>query len=420
MTAAQHTVAVENARFAMTMRVLVTVATVAAVTAALGAQPVLPPIRPIGPVVRVSAHGLLRSAATARQFPDGRVIVGDLVDKRVVILDATLQHRTTVGDTTATGSAATFLAGVIPYRGDSTVLVDREAVALVLVDSHGTVARVTAMLRPNDIGQLYGGPYGTPAFDPLSRLIYRASAWLPFDPQRGPSEADSAAIVRLNLQTRAVDTIARYRIVPARLRQTRGPNGEFRVVSLCDPMPTSDDWGVLSDGTVAVVRGRDYHVELHSIDGQVRVGPKVPYAWRRLTEADKIAFRDSVIASMTAKYEALEAQDSLQRRRLGLDVRRGPRFECSPASEMPDYRPPFGDNEIRGSIVRVDREDNLWIRTNTVSNGGPVYDVVNREGRLVDRVRLPFGRSIAGFGDKTVLMAVIDGESVLIEVARMK
>ena len=64
-------------------------------------------------------------------------------------------------------------------------------------------------------------------------------------------------------------------------------------------------------------------------------------------------------------------------------------------SELPDYKPAF----FAGS-VRVDTEGNLWIRTipTKAVPGGPVYDVIGRNGALIERVQIPEGRTIAGFG----------------------
>jgi hypothetical protein len=68
----------------------------------------------------------------------------------------------------------------------------------------------------------------------------------------------------------------------------------------------------------------------------------------------------------------------------------------APLGEMLDYYPP-----IRERSVRADRDNNIWIlpTTTAYSNSGElVYDVVNRAGKLFERVRIPEGRSITGFG----------------------
>jgi hypothetical protein len=63
-------------------------------------------------------------------------------------------------------------------------------------------------------------------------------------------------------------------------------------------------------------------------------------------------------------------------------------------SELPDYAPPFASG-----AVRADEDGNLWIlsRPAKVVDGGPIYDVVNKSG-LVDRVQIPKGMTLAGFG----------------------
>jgi hypothetical protein len=92
-----------------------------------------------------------------------------------------------------------------------------------------------------------------------------------------------------------------------------------------------------------------------------------------------------------------------------------PAINMVPISEIPDYRPAFGTG-----AMKADLDGNLWIRTSKVHNGGPVYDVVNRRGVLIDRVAFPFGRVIAGFGAGVVYMGVRDDKGARLELARMR
>jgi sugar lactone lactonase YvrE len=85
-------------------------------------------------------------------------------------------------------------------------------------------------------------------------------------------------------------------------------------------------------------------------------------------------------------------------------------------TELPDYRPAFGPG-----ATRVDADGNLWIRTSQNVDARPVYNVVNREGALVDRVQLPKNRVLAGFGaGGTVYLAVRDGTTAHLEAARVR
>jgi hypothetical protein len=65
------------------------------------------------------------------------------------------------------------------------------------------------------------------------------------------------------------------------------------------------------------------------------------------------------------------------------------------ASELPDYKPVFGTGS-----VKADMDGRLWVRTipTKATTGGAIYDVIDRSGKLVDRVQVPAGTTIAGFG----------------------
>jgi hypothetical protein len=67
-----------------------------------------------------------------------------------------------------------------------------------------------------------------------------------------------------------------------------------------------------------------------------------------------------------------------------------------PLSEVADYYPP-----IRPGAAMPDLDGNLWILPTTSKqsqHGELVYDIVNTKGELFERVRLPVGRLVAGFG----------------------
>ena len=93
-----------------------------------------------------------------------------------------------------------------------------------------------------------------------------------------------------------------------------------------------------------------------------------------------------------------------------------PPFSFVPPYELPDYRPAFSTG-----ASKADTQGNLWIRTSEAKDGRPVYDVVNEQGKLIDRVQLPPFRTIAGFGPGVVYMGVVDATgSVHLERARIK
>ncbi len=85
-----------------------------------------------------------------------------------------------------------------------------------------------------------------------------------------------------------------------------------------------------------------------------------------------------------------------------------------PPKDLADYRPAF-----KQGATRVDTDGNLWVRTTTPSEKGPIYDVISGKGELIDRVRLPFGRVISGFGPGEAYLGVLDDKGARLERARI-
>jgi hypothetical protein len=440
---------------------------VAAIASSLGAQQPLPPIHPLGPALATTSEPLA-AVTQVRALPGGRVIVHDLTGRRVIMLDSTLKSVTVIADTTsATGNAyGSRLGGLIAYRGDSTLFVDPQSISMLVIDPNGKIVRTMAAPMPNEVGQLIGGPNGTPGFDAQGRLVYRAQIRPPANFSKAPPPGgmfampelpESSIVVRVDLKTRKVDTAATFRIPKIKLEMTRDDNGRVMVNTTVNPMPWTDDWAMLSDGTLAIVRGQDYRVDLVSADGHVIHAPKLEFDWQRLTDEDKVKILDSArvaIENMRATQLAAQAQASGVDAKAAADSGKGSTrqrpqadgggnmvitmrgdgpaggpgggptsfgFTMPPVSmvtpaEMPDYRPVFRQGASRG-----DADGNLWIRTSKVVNGGTVYDVINNKGELKDRILIPPGRVIAGFGPGGVVyMGVVDGFVAHLERARVK
>ena len=446
----------------------------------------LPPVRQLGPVTAVAKEPL-GAVSSVRHLPDGRVLVNDILGRRVVLFDSSLSTVTVVADTTsATANAyGTRPGGLIAYRGDSTLFVDPASLSMLLIDPNGKIARV--MSAPSDVGFLIGGPFGNPGFDPKGKLVYRAPPNFFRGPPPGggsgnglpqiPTPPDSAALVRFDLGTRKPDTATFFKTPKINLTITRSADGGIRVNSVVNPLPQGDDWALLPDGTIALVRTKDYHVDWLNTDGTVTASPKIPFQWERLSDEAKVAFIDSAkiaIEKARASGQILVtggpqmvlrggpdgAAGGAQRAAPGGDAPRrdgataGPTPAPAPngqpgtatitaggnttvtavgpgggafggplptltlvsPSELPDYKPAFAPGS-----TRADADGNLWIRTSQNVDARPVYDVIDRKGSLIDRVQLPANRVLVGFGQGGVVyLAVRDGSTAHLERARVR
>ncbi len=443
----------------MTFR-LASIFALAALAAPLAAQQAIPPIRPLGPVVRVSPTDLLGSVSAVRPLPNGGAIVNDLTRRQLIVLDTLFNKASVIADTTpaTANSYSSRMAGLISYRGDSSLFIDPQSLSMLVIDGKGEVVRVMAVPRPQDATFMIGGPFGTPGVDPQGRIVYRGFVMpnmrgmnmqgppQPGQPFRGPQMADTAPVYRVNLQTRALDTAAYFKIPSTNVSMTQDDRGAMRITMQTNPMPVVDDWALMPDGRIAVVRGKDYHVDWRGTDGLWSATPRIPYNWERLDDDAKEKFIDSVKVEVEKQREAMNramqngvnnanaimgGAASGQPMRVEMRIEGGggggsrpqqgvqqitaPTVNFVAAKELPDYRPAF-----RTGAVRADGEGNLWVRTTAPSDAGPIYDVINGKGELVDRVKLPFGRVISGFGKDVVFMGVQDEKGARLEMARIK
>ena len=401
-----------------------------------------------------------------RQLRDGGVLINDGVRRRLVKLDDKLANSSVVVDSVSVGgnSYGPRAAPLIPYLADSTLFVDGTSLALLVLDPRGQVSHVMSAPKPQDLRFLAGGASGV---DAQGNLIYRGAMVMTQNRMQGSPSAsggmapmavqppDSAPILRANFDTRGVDTIGRVKIQSGtRINVSQGPDGKMALKSTINPLSTVDDWAVLSDGSIAFVRGHDYHIDWIRPDGTTASSPKLPFDWKRLTDDDKQKLVDSARAAVdkaaadakanAAKPGASAGAADMERvaaamgasmgggggggggmqvitMRVGGDASGGgagggapqmfstgpgggmgpAQVEFVPLSEIADYYP-----AIRSGAAKADLDGNLWILPTTSAQakaGELVYDVVNNRGELWQRVRLPIGRSIAGFGKNGVV-----------------
>jgi hypothetical protein len=325
----------------------------------------------------------------------------------------------------------------------------------MVLDQKGRFVRALALPRPQDFAALNSSASG---FDAKGRLVFQGGR--PENPPSGTNPpnptapgmdfSDSLPILRADLDTRQVDTISWIARPMMKLTTQKASGGAITTIYTIDPLQGVDDWAVLSSGVLAFVRGHDYHVDWIDGDGPARSSSKLPFDWKRLTDTDKQKLSDSLRAvqdTLLAKgYPAAEytlrgptnceppdggrgapgggggvgrggrgggepgpppPQDAkcFERLRTTLPAVGPPVFarpampplaELYRANPISDYLPP-----IRINTTIADLDNNVWIlpRTSTLSRRGElVYDVVNAKGVLFQRVRLPLGRAIAGFG----------------------
>jgi hypothetical protein len=377
-----------------------------AAAAATAQQPAQIPIHKVTMLASTDS-GVIANVYMIHVRPDGNVLLNDGNMHRLLLFDATLKTYRILADTA--GAAPSFGAGtggLLPFPGDSTAFVDRVSQGLVIIDAAGTFGRVVAPPVVADMIFFGSSAYGVPGFDARGRLHYRGqlrpSATGPTKSDTVYTLPDSAPVISANFEDRKLDTVVMMRVPKRQLMYhnvTSGGSSFYFSSEIINPLPVTDEWAYFPDGTVAIVRGHDYHIDWFLADGSRKSTPKMPFDWRRLTDADKVRMVDSVQHALDSAYDASAARLAEQNRtagRSGTTGMQAPKATIIKPTELPDYYPPVRSS----SQMRVDLDGNLWIMptTSLQAKGGTLFDVVNRNGEIIERVQFPEGRNLHGFG----------------------
>ena len=354
----------------------------------------LPPVRPLGPIVATAADAL-GSVPSVRSLSDGRVLVSDLTRRRLVILDSMLAHPQPV--LTPGGAAST----VFPARGgtlfslpgDTTLVLDAAGASFVVVSGDGNVVRVEAVPRASDANVLMNALLGQPVLDSTGRLIYRVQPF-PTGFSRASGNLifpDSSPIVAVNFDTRHRDTVAFMKTPPtAPTVSTVDADGTRHFITVTQPFELTDEWVALPNGAIAIIRWQDYHVDWVLPGGKRTSSAKTAWNWVRLTDEEKTRLIDSLKAR-NAKADTLT-----NRTNANPGVKLAWETMTKSPSEVPDYPPPFIPR-----ATRVDPDGRIWVLERgkiATPSTGLIYDIIDHDGQIVDRVQAPPNAAVIGFG----------------------
>lgn len=399
---------------ATTSTVVMAVALIAASSARSNAQaPSRPiPIRSVTAIVESSEPFL--ASPSIRPLPGDRLLVNDQRGKRLIVFDSAMKSFTIMADsagTTATPYPNVALVNpLVRFVGDSSIMMDFESRAFIVIDPDGKMARPMAPVKAGDL--MFGSrPWsGKSASDKLGRVIFTGSVTRPQAKPGDPpitDTRDTISIVRADFNNRTTDTIGFFSVPRTPETVFGTTNGKPSATSTINAgLSGPDEFAVLSDGTLAIVREHDYVVDWVDADGKKSSTGKLPFEWVRQTDAMKQARIDSmkhVIDSMSAAGTPYGRIFRSSRSSDGSNVRRDtiiPTIVFTPLGTMADYPTPFR----RGQIL-TDENNNVWVlpTATSLAKGGLLYDVINRKDGLHERVQVPGEYLVVGFGQGDVV-----------------
>ncbi|MGQ0703660.1 MAG: hypothetical protein ACT4PM_11065 [Gemmatimonadales bacterium] len=331
------------------------------------------------------------AVSSIRELPDGRVLVVDGRDRAVFLANFASNAVTKVGREGA-GPLEYRAPGLLIPRGDSTWLLDLMLRRFLILDRAGVPVRTqTLSVDPTAAFRVTG----LRGVDSQGRRVSEVQRM-----EMGPGTIQvggMAFVVRWSDSAR-VDTVARL-VAPAIEPRISGtPSAGMRIGVPIVPPTDRDLWDLLPDGTVAIARAADYHIEYVRPNGSRVSGPLVPHTRIALTEADRDRIRRETRARMEESLKAATAAAGGQGVSLAIDL--------AEPKAWPRHFPPF--ERVRGS-----GDGRLWIAPPSRGSEDAVrWDVIAAGGTLALRVRFPPRTTLVGFG-KSALYTVRTDEDDL-------
>lgn len=338
-----------------------------------------------------------------RELPDGRVIVSDMMDKIVQIVDFRAGTGTRIGGEGQGPGEYNFPRGVWAMPDGGSILQDMGNQRFLVIDPSGKVTRSVTPPRPAPTtgpgGRqvVMGGLMDVRGVDTRGRVYHQGSAFS----LDGSSGLDSVPIMRWDIGTGRIDTVAWKAVPPAaRPQVTRSAGGANMTVrvGMSRAWPAEPQWGVAPDGRIAVVTPEPYRVTWIGPSGGATAGPAVPVTPIRVTEADKKAFREA--RSRTRPVVMAFGGGGARPPNVSLPTE---------DPEWPETKPPFSGQDA----VMVTPEGEVWVeRTRSASDNTPRYDVFDGAGRLTKVVTLRPRSRVVGFGKEVAYVARADEDDL--------
>lgn len=317
------------------------------------------------------------SISSIREIADGRVLVVDSREQKVVVADF---RAGTVADVGRAGNGPgeyRFPRQLIALPRDTTllpttglrwlVLVGADFVAKLGADRPEVSAIRGDMLAADSIGGVF------------ARVLGLASC-----AETETRQKDTTYIVRTSRRDLTRDTVARLGVAPTVRRRAVFADGTR--AERCTPpvLPPNDDALPFPDGWVAIARQSPYRVDWRDArTGRVANGKPLPVELARITERD----RRAIVDSFPQRPNRMPDFD------FDHFPERSPTFQAAALTAMPDGR----------LLVR---------RTLLATDATSRYDVVDRNSMLAGALSLPRNNRIAGFGKTSIYVVSADADGI--------
>lgn len=368
-----------------------------------------------------------------RELRDGRVIVSDARDKTLQLIDLRSGAAQAISREGQGPGEYGIPFRLLPMPGDSTALYDIGNSRYLMIHPDGKAGRdfrleaapargaVAGEAGRGEAGRggggrmMVGGRGGmvmglTPprGWDARGNVYYEGQA-LTFNADGMPTPADSVPVMRFDRGANRADTAAWVRPAKSNAQVTGGRGNMNVMIGGANPLAPRDDWAVMPDGRVAVLRSPEYRMDLYGPGRAFRAGQPVTYERIRVDNAVKQETDELRRRQAAGGIRMTVTDDGRGAPQRAVTVGGGgPALQLPPLTDWPEFVPPF---LASAAVARPNGE--VWVlRTRKPGDKIPTYDVFDATGRVIGRVALPADTRLIGFGNGTVYLVRSDADDL--------
>jgi hypothetical protein len=327
------------------------------------------------------------SVTSVRELSDGRVIVTDGREQRLLVLDFATGESREIGRKGSGPNEYTMVGFVRAIAGDSSAFPDLLGRRWLLLSGD----RIVTTIPPDDPAVLASQGYFVGA-DVRGNVVRRVNPPVR-DGLTLATERDSGAVVMIARATGKADTVTWVRSAPRRI--TRSTNAQGRVTSsstqITQLLPAEEDFVLFPDGALAVGRHDPFRVDWRLPDGRWVRGDSIPIPKIRVTARERRAYEDRQTVSATPMPRPAGVPDQLK-------------------ADFPDFIPafPFGQGLFQGPQGQL-----LVRRTKSADFPAMTYLVIDRRGKLTGTFTLSNREKVEGVSERAIYISERDEDDLV-------
>jgi sugar lactone lactonase YvrE len=322
----------------------------------------------------------------ALETSDAKLLLTDWIEQRIVLADFSTGAVRDAGRTGAGPAEFRLPGALLPWPGDSVLLIDAGNARLAVLGPDGAIRRTFQPTAP--------GALNPSAVDTAGRLYYTIPPWLTATPLAG----DSVQVARWDPRSDEVALLATIHGSKQASGDNRSPYPRVPFVVFAP----QDAFAISPSGRMTIATGADYHLRILE-NGRETTGPSYASETVRATDAERRAYVRAFLQGSAMSGRGQDGVGHVPAHVLTDEGVAGVMRASSFAATLPFFRP---------GGMRTDDAGRTWVEHWSAAGQALRHDVFDARGVRIATLRLPSGRRLLALGRSALYLVATDANGL--------